>query len=409
MNSYLKLVVLLTIFPFQGSWAQLIVQGKVFTGTGTQQQPVAFANVFLSNTTKGVLTDSTGSFILNNVPIGKFDLVVSFVGYTTLKTAIQTQDQKAYRFILKPLENELNAVTVKARRRKTIDWTKQLAIFTDNFIGKSENASQCQLVNSQVLQFEQTDNELTVKAKEPLIINNQALGYRIKFQLERFTYSYDTYLVSYEGNPVFEPLIPKNQQEEQRWQENRLKAYLGSIMHFGRALYHRQLIEEGFLFVKVIDFKNRSGELTRISRAGDTLVTCPSLVNPHRDMTLQTAAYKVLVDTVRSTPLQTILSFSDYIQVTYVKESEPHAFQCARRSSTENYGINPQKSLIRLLAPNVTVEANGQFWPSHSIRSEGYWTWELIADDLPFDYEPGRSSTSWLYPTRRQGNEVYVR
>ncbi len=265
MNSYLKLVVLLTIFPFQGSWAQLIVQGKVFTGTGTQQQPVAFANVFLSNTTKGVLTDSTGSFILNNVPIGKFDLVVSFVGYTTLKTAIQTQDQKAYRFILKPLENELNAVTVKARRRKTIDWTKQLAIFTDNFIGESENASQCQLVNSQVLQFEQTDNELTVKAKEPLIINNQALGYRIKFQLGHFTYSYDTYLVSYEGNPVFEPLIPKNQQEEQRWQENRLKAYLGSIMHFGRALYHRQLIEEGFLFVKVIDFKNRSGELTRIS------------------------------------------------------------------------------------------------------------------------------------------------
>ncbi len=76
----------------QTSRAQLTVQGRVFGGSS--QEPLPFANVFLSGTTKGTVTDATGAFKLTNVPSGKFDLIVSFVGFTTLKTTMQTGDPK---------------------------------------------------------------------------------------------------------------------------------------------------------------------------------------------------------------------------------------------------------------------------------------------------------------------------
>ncbi len=373
-------------FLGQPVWAQLTIRGQVVGGK--DQQPLPFANVFLSNTTKGVLTDEAGSFTLVNVPAGKFDLIVSYIGFATLKTTIQTQEQKTYRFVLKQLDNQLNGVTVKARRRQGPDWNRQLALFTDNFIGRSENSIQCRLLNPEVLSFQETTEALTVSAQEPLLIDNQALGYRIKFQLEHFTYTYDSYLISYEGNPVFEPLVPKNHQEAKRWEENRLKAYHGSIMHFGRALYQRKLVEEGFTIVKVIERRNRRGDRKLSGLPGDTLVSVFSLANPKKMVSLPMANYKAILDTVRSTALEPVVTFNDFLQVTYTKEEEPYKFQRARHPLTSSFGINPQTSLIRQLAPHTTVEPNGQFWPPHAIRNEGYWSWELIADDLPFDYDP---------------------
>ena len=49
-----------------------------------------FATVFLSGTNKGTVTDQVGSFTLSNAPTGKFDLIVSYLGFATLKTTIET-------------------------------------------------------------------------------------------------------------------------------------------------------------------------------------------------------------------------------------------------------------------------------------------------------------------------------
>jgi hypothetical protein len=381
----------LTLLLAGTGWAQLTIHGQIFGGKN--QEPLPFANVFLSGTTKGTTTDQTGAFTLLNVPLGKFDLIVSYIGFTTLKTTIQTQEQKTYRFLLKPLDNQLDAITIKARRRRGPDWTKQLAQFTDNFIGMSQNANQCRLLNPQVLSFDQTAETLTVTAQEPLLIENKALGYRIKFQLEYFTYTYASYLVSYEGDPVFEPLIAKDSVETQRWNENRRKAYLGSTMHFGRALYRHQLVQEGFVMQKVIERRNRRGEIKLVALPGDTTVLAQSLINPKKVVPLPMAPYKILLDTVHSTVLHPVIAFPDFVQVTYTKEKEPYEFQRARRSAKYDFDIVFQTSLIRMLEPSATVEANGQFWNPHSIRSEGYWAWELIADDLPFDYNPEEQTT----------------
>jgi len=76
------------------------------------------------------------------------------------------------------------------------------------------------------------------------------------------------------------------------------------------------------------------------------------------------------------------------IQVTYTREQEPFAFQRARRPTTVGNPALFQRSLLRMLEPDLTLEPNGQFWPARGFRSEGYWAWELVADDLPWDYDP---------------------
>ena len=381
---YLSLI-LFVIAPQVGQ-AQLTIRGQV--RSGKTQEVLPFATVFLSSTTKGTVTNEKGQFTLDNVPPGRFELIVSYMGFVTLKVPVQTQDQKSYKLLLKPSDNQLPDVTVKARRRRDPDRAKQLALFTDHFIGLSENAAQCRLINPEVLSFNQTTDRLIATANEPLLIDNKALGYRIKFQLDQFIYEYDSYQIAYEGNPVFEAMRPVNAKESERWAENRKKAYLGSMMHFARALYRRQVSQEGFAFQRVIERKNRSGDLLRIGLPGNTTVTFPSLSNDRQVISLPMASYGALLDTIRSTDTQPVIAFKGLIHVTYAKEREPLTFQKARRFSKFGYKNVPQSSLIRLLKPGLTVEANGQFWPPQGIRSEGYWSWELVADDLPFDYEP---------------------
>lgn len=365
---------------------QLLIQGQVLNGAN--QEPLQFANVFLSGTTRGTRTDENGSFSLNDVPPGKFDLIVSFVGFMTLKTTIQTQSQQKYRFILKPIDIQLNDVAIVARRKPNPDRSEQLDFFIDNFIGKTQNAKKCKLLNPEVLSFSRKGDSLVAKANEALINENYALGYKLKIQLDAFTYNYALNRLSFEANPVFEPIKSRNLREAQRWYENRRIAYFGSVMHFGRSLYKHELAKEGFTFQRVTERWNNRGELKMIGLPGDTTVSARSLISSKKLIELPMANYKTLIDSVRSTPTEPVIVFTGLIQVIYTKEKESYEFQRERRAREDINKEVFQRSLLRMLVPSFTVEPNGQFWPPHSFRAEGYWTWELLADDLPFDYDP---------------------
>lgn len=386
----MRLFILLFIGMPQLILAQMSLQGHVVGGT--KQEPLPFATVFLANTTKGTLTDENGSFTLTNVPPGKFDLIVSFVGFTSLKTTIQTQEAKIYRFVLKPRENQLGAVTVTARRQRNSERAKQLAVFTDYFIGTSANASQCRLINPQMLAFRQTADTLIATSEEPLLIENKALGYRLKIQLSQFTYIYSTQTVVYDADPVFESMVPVDSAQASAWIISRRKAYNGSIMHFMRALYRKQLIEEGFAVQKIMARQNSQKERLLVGLPGDTTLSIPSVANVKKWVTLPVASYNRFLDTLQSTPQQPVLAFPDYLQITYTKERQPYTYQASRVFTRFGHKVEPQTSLVHLMTDRVAIEQNGQMWPSLGIKSEGYWAWELIADELPFDYDPLSSS-----------------
>ncbi|MEJ7659988.1 MAG: carboxypeptidase-like regulatory domain-containing protein [Hymenobacter sp.] len=52
------------------------------------RQPLAFASVFLANTTLGATTTEQGEFVFSKVPAGSYDIVGSYVGYNLSKQNI---------------------------------------------------------------------------------------------------------------------------------------------------------------------------------------------------------------------------------------------------------------------------------------------------------------------------------
>src|SRR4051812_28103245 len=76
------------------------LEGRVVNETNDSAIP--FAAIYFANSTIGELSDEGGAFVIKNIPIGKYEVLVSCVGYQTLRTAIefQSQDQQ-YTFKLR--------------------------------------------------------------------------------------------------------------------------------------------------------------------------------------------------------------------------------------------------------------------------------------------------------------------
>lgn len=112
-NHGMRIVLILIIFvaSLSASFAQQALRGKVIASDS--KQPIHLANVFLSNTSIGTVTNADGVFVLDRFPQGRFDVVISCIGYETYVTTIQyAQLPLSIEVILKPKVNILQEVVV---------------------------------------------------------------------------------------------------------------------------------------------------------------------------------------------------------------------------------------------------------------------------------------------------------
>src|SRR5690606_19390011 len=86
--------------------------------------------------------------------------------------------------------------------------SKRLKVFKDTFIGTSENAKDCKLINPEVLQldYDAENRILKVKADEFIVVENKALGYRIKYLLKYYEKDEENNVVVFYGYPYFEEM-----------------------------------------------------------------------------------------------------------------------------------------------------------------------------------------------------------
>ena len=97
------------------TFCQRNIEGRVIGGD--DRKPLLFANVFISNSTKGQQTDDKGRFKLTNVPAGVQDLVISYIGYKTLSIKIKAYTlKKPLLILLTPDVIALQGVSVKHLR-----------------------------------------------------------------------------------------------------------------------------------------------------------------------------------------------------------------------------------------------------------------------------------------------------
>lgn len=370
------------------SQAQTNIIGQVLDAS--TREPLPGANVFFANTTKGTQTNAEGQFQIRQVNKGNYELVVSFVGYETISRRLEVDSLLPKLTILLKMKAQTLA-EVKIRPRRDPMWPTHYRFFVDNFLGITSNGKRCKIKNPRALWFEDDRQQqlLTGGATEPLELENEALGYRIKYQLEAFGYDYKRRYVTYLGYPSFEEIEPKNERQAKRWQERRKEAYYGSVTHYMRALAQNRLAEEGFVTQKIIEITDTVRNVKLYKKIGNADST--QLRSPTRKIQAllpDTLQWVQLADFYETDKIK--LKFNERLQVIYTKAKEEADYQ----RYTSPYQGSPynadrlQTSKLLMLTKDIVVLPDGNYFDPLNLMLEGYWGWKKMADSLPLDYQP---------------------
>lgn len=387
-----------------GSTLSVPAQSK-FSITGVvkdQRETLPGASIYVSGYKMGTATDNEGRFTLPNLAPGNYDILVQMIGYLPFTQRVVITDQSVkIEVILQENVNQLNEVVIK----HDPDRQYHLSLFKDHFIGKSPNAANCKILNENVLNthFDREKSILTVSANEFLIVENKALGYRIKYMLQAFEYNLKTRIIYYAGLPTFEE-IEGGIAKTKSWEKKRVIAYNGSMQHFYTSLFQGRPEENGFLIYKLVKTPNpqrpaeeiinssikRLGQKQIVFNGSDSLSYWlkQKKLTPFINTLIK---QPILIDTLVKSHFEDVkqINFEDILYVVYKNEREHKDYQAtgnqiSRPSDLRNYQI----SLINLINGPVVFYANGALDDPRTTLYEGYWVYEKIADLVPLDYIP---------------------
>jgi hypothetical protein len=367
------------------------VSGKVINST--DQSPLVNASVYLNSTTIGTTTSEQGTFTLNGIPPGRYELVVSYLGF---KTVAITVDEKSSTQVLS-IALEIDATLLKGVEIKaTPQNPSYLAMFKRYFIGINENAAKCRILNPEVLTFDYDEQAglLTAHADKPLEISNEALGYLLHYDLQYFHfYVYESHLIHF-GYPRFENLPTKNKRKQRNWEQNRIETYLGSKRHFLKALARQQLKEEGFEVNKLIKVENRDTARAILLRLSDNTTTqLPKVVNSNIVFSQPLPYDSIIEPPTSDNPGYVRLVFNHSLFITPFFYTNPYKKTAAdKKSSSVTIYLGQTEfkyppSILTMTTPEVYISRNGLLTDPVAISTEGGWADKQIADLLPLDYE----------------------
>jgi hypothetical protein len=314
--------------------------------TDVAGKPLRGCSVYLSNTSYGSVTSASGEFFIKNLPDGKYQLVISAIGYEASVITISSEAYpKDLKVKLKNRSTELSEVVVEPVDKN--GWSKWGKYFTDNFIGKTPNARQCRIINYKEIKFRfsKKNNKLTARCDKPLLIENTALGYSVRFQLVEFSADFNTNFILFVGYPYFVEMAAGDDfRRAAAWNKKRKEAYYGSLLHFMRATYKNQLNEEGYSIVAKDSLDNQTD-----------LSSLEDLLTDQRDKS------------------RTLL-FADTLDVFY------------HRNGRRQVEI----SVIYLDSHDgIDIQQNGSYYSPKELITLNHWgAYEKLANMLPFNYQP---------------------
>jgi hypothetical protein len=315
-------------------------------------QPVADASVFLSNASAGAKSNADGTFSMVNVRGGQYVMVISIIGYATYQqNIVVNKDLVLGDLLIKAQSIVLKEVRIGPDKH----WAEHFEIFKREFLGSTDNANECTILNPHVVEFDfdSETRELTATADGFLEIENKALGYKIKYMLSAFTFNAKQHSIYFAGSAFFEDLKGSKRQVK-AWQKNRQITYLGSDMNFLRAVIANNVKEQGFKVLRLIRTPNPDYHGGPDNKYHETLVTKPLDVNQYMQLTDIKDQYA--------------LNFKDCLYVVYNDSSL-------------------SGSTITILKNYAYFDNNGIFLNPEDMVLEGNWGASRLADMLPVDYE----------------------
>jgi len=327
-----------------------------------KKTPIQFASVFINNTSIGASTSEKGNFQLN-VPVNfsQVELIISVVGFKTLKRKINySSEVQIFKFQLEKsdLPNEEVASAIDDK-----DWQEKWKTFETALLGDSKFAKDCKILNADVVKLDYGKaKKLIGTAKEPLLIKNAALGYKILLQLDKF--ETDGINTTLSGLKYFEKIDTANVSLNTRWEKNQRYVFNESFRSFLVALSLDKLAENDYAVFKIADAKLWDNKQT-------------SVANEVKAGTL------IPMDTTK-------LCAYDKDAESFVLESEYPllVFMKKRYQDTPFFTDFPYKyAQIVLPKGYVAFSENGLLNRSSNVVLKEHWTFQGLANILPEDFD----------------------
>ena len=373
------------------------------------KEPLPFVNFFLANTTMGASTAAEGSFSIQSISPGKYDLVASYVGYKPYLIPVDfTVNANGFSKEIKltiELVQEAKQLQEIVIKEDTTNRAKLLADFKKVFLGQTRNSKECKILNPRDihLYFDARERLLLAHAKKPIEVENRALGYKIYFYLNKFEVNYQHGTQLSYGVYRFEELTSEKTRRNKIWERERRQAFFGSVNHFMRALRDSALQQNSFTVRKIFtvpnfkrppdEFINRKINALRKEHNSNTIIISD---NPKDSLAyyLRLKAEPKEIDSlgnniysggefVRPSP-EKIEGIKGKYQVIYNKNEEIEYLLYINRKYAKK-----QTSVFHFSENSLTIYANGHYENVFSLFTEGYLSWrENMSNNLPLEYVP---------------------
>jgi hypothetical protein len=379
-------------------WAQqsFDITGTVKDEKGTALQSVT---VFIDGSNKCTMTDVNGHYAFAAIQPGTYRVVTSMVGRGSERSMVNVRDKPVITdFIMKVRPTELNEVVIGTDSRRA----EMLRIFTSRFIGMTENAKSCTIINPKIIEFTTNKNILLATTPDFLIIENKNLGYRIKYMVKIFRFDRSQGLTSYTGDCIFEEL-PGNNRQQKEWVKNRRAAYEGSFMHFLRSMYAGNTREQDFKSYAFIDSAktptisdeliDMSQYVTRIDSNFIRLAFKQKFQVEHGSNKVilikrGPSLAKLLADTSKS-PGPAKVNYNNNAIV--INADQPLTDDLRKKllaANTPSPMPRRDAGVVKMYLDFTVVDRNGNYLDYRSFLLEGLWNQLQVGDRLPFTYQP---------------------
>ena len=131
-NHCLKSLILTALFVFTGfvAFAQEDNSIKGFVYEESTGEPMMFTNVYLKGTTFGGSTNENGYFNINRIPDGRYTLLITSVGYDTIRETFNLSKGQSInrKYYMKETSRKLETVTITADKIEARTETKTSVI-----------------------------------------------------------------------------------------------------------------------------------------------------------------------------------------------------------------------------------------------------------------------------------------
>lgn len=226
----------------------IVAYNQVIKGTvlekNTNNQIIA--TIYFNGTFVGTQSDLKGNFELDISKNASMPLTISSIGYYSV-TLTDFLTYKPLIVYMTPKVYEMSEVVISSKslvKRRIAN----LNLFKKVFLGSTDNARNCKIINENDITFNYANDRDTLKAfaSKPILIHNMSLGYKITYYLDKFEYYKKDRTMFYAGSLIFNEDLASDETHKQLYVERRKDAYLGSRMHFFRALWADDLESAGF-------------------------------------------------------------------------------------------------------------------------------------------------------------------